>query len=253
MIKKRIAVSMALIFVFFLFMACASVEYQVPTLEPDRIMDKNYEIDKPQRAYAGDKMMEAKNYAGLFTTHKKIKALNDFSLEGPGVEHAGAKGDLYDIILTAEVNEQYTYFIEIPGAFRRYAIDEDGNWRNVYYIDGPIQKARTPITPRDTTFEFVEETRIFKADSSKFFTYFEIVFTGKTQDAIHLLYREYEPDSLEEPAFQENLSYPIDAEIIRYDQIEIKIHEAADESISYTVLEDGLDRWNLYKNLCNLN
>lgn len=250
MAKKRLTHSMALIFVFFLALACAAVEYQVPSLEPKRIIDKNYEIDKQQKVLIGDKMMAAKNYVAHLETYKKMRVLNNFTIEGPGVEHAGSKGDMYHVILTAEVNEQNTYFIEIPGAFRRYGIDEDGNWRNAYFIDGPIQKARTPITPGDTTFELVEKTDIVQADPSKSFTYFEIIFTGKMRDTFNLLYQEYDPDSIEQPAFQENLSYPIDTEFIRYDQIKIKIQEVTDESISYTVLADGLDRWDIYKTLC---
>lgn len=251
MIKNRIAVSMALGFVFFLSFACAAVEYKIPFVEdPQRVIDKNYEIDKQQEAYAGDKMMEAKNYVAFFSTHHKMKASNNFTIEGPGVKHKGSKGDTYNLILTTDVNEQMKYYIEIPGVFRRYGLGPEGQWENVYYFEGQAVKAETPITPEDTTFEHVSETRLVKADPSKTYTHFEIIYTGKTQDAINLVYREYMPDSPEESAYQKDLSYPIDTEIIRHEQIEIKIHEVADESISYTVIDDGLDDWSLYKRLC---
>ena len=93
------------------------------------------------------------------------------------------------------------------------------------------------IIPEDTEFEFVEETEI---DQSKTFINYEIVFTGTTANSMNFLYREYTAADLARPAFHQNLTYPINTEIIRFRQTRIKIHEVSSESIKYTVLEDGL-------------
>jgi hypothetical protein len=241
MIKNKIKVSTALIFVFFLFTACALVTYHTPVIEgPKRIAEKNYEINQQQTVYAGDKMMEARDYWATFNTQRKMMALNDFTIEGPYVKHSGSKGDMYNLILTSDVNKQLTFFIEIPGVFHRYGIGPDGKWLNAHFFEGQTMKAKTPIKPEDTTFEHVEVAKLIKVDASKPFTYFEIIFTGIMQDAINLLYREYTPDNLEQPAFQESLAYTSDVNLIRYNEITIQIHDVTRESISYTVLDDGM-------------
>lgn len=240
MIKNRVTVVMVLVFFVFLYVACAKVDYKTPVLAgPKTFIEKHYEINKPLKSYAGDKMMEAKEYSALYTIHQKMKALNNFRIEGPGVRHAGSKGDLYNIIFTTDVNLQITYFIEIPGVFPRYGISPEGQWLNVYFLEGQTHKANTPITPEDTVFEPVEKTNINRVDISKPYNHFEIIYTGKTQDAINLLYREYGPDSIDRPTFQRDLSYPADNAIIRFNQIRIRIHEATADSISYTILADG--------------
>lgn len=241
MTKNKIGTSMAFVLVFFLVAACAKVEYQTPVLEdPENITEKNYELNTAQQVAAGEKMMEAKDFWATVTVHQKMRALNDFRIEGPEVTHSGSKGDLYNVILKTDVNKQIAYFIEIPGAFRRYGIKESGEWQNSVFFSGQTQGGKTPITPEDAKFEPFEITRIHNVDASKPFTWFEIIFTGTSRGAINLAYREYAPDSMESPAVQEKLSYPIDTEIIRYESIEIKVHEVTDDRISYTVLADGL-------------
>lgn len=241
MSKNRVAVSIAFVFVYFLLAACAAVEYKKPVIEgPERIIDTNYEIDTSQKVHAGGKMVEAKDYWATFRTQKKMKALNNFTIEGPGVKHSGAKGDLYNIILTTNVNEQISYFIEIPGVFRRYGITTEGQWQDTQFFAGQTQNANTSITPKDATFEIIEIANIHEVDPSKPFTHFEIIFIGKTPETIHLLYREYDLDRPDQPAFQKKLAYPVDTEIIRHGKVAIKIHEVTAESISYTVLEDGV-------------
>ena len=241
MIKNRVAVSMALVFFIFLFAACAAVKYETPVLAgPKRMIETKYEINKQHKAYAGDKIMEARDYFATVTIHKKMKALNNFKIEGPGVTYSGSKGDLYNVIITTDLNTQPFSFIEIPGVFRRYGIDQEGLWTNLYFFEGHALKARTPITPKDAKFEPVVETKIKEVDASKPYHCFEIIYVGKSQDAIHLLYREFAPDNIERTEFQKKLSYPVDTEILRHGQITIKVHEVTAESISYTVLEDGM-------------
>lgn len=235
----RIAVLAAFVFAVFLIGACAKVEYQTPVLEgPKHVEQKNYEIGEPQEVDAGGKMMVAKDFWATFITHQKLRALNDFTIEGPDLKHSGDKGDMYNVILTTDVNKQISYYIEIPGVFERYRVTEAGEWKNAKFFAGQSQGAKTPITPDDTRFEHVEITRIHRVDSSKPFTWFEIVFTGTSRDTINLEYLEYAPDSVESPAVQESLTYPIDTEVIRYKSIRIKVHEVKGDSISYTVLED---------------
>ena len=242
MMKDRMTFSMPLVFFVFLLAACAAVEYQTPVLSgPKRFVDKHYELNKQQKAYAGNKMMEAKEYWALYTIHQQMRVMNDFKIEGPGVKHAGSKGDLYDIVLSTEVNLQMSYFIEIPGVFPRYGIGEEGQWLNAYFLEGRTHKANTPIKPEDTVFERVENTEMNRIDPSKPYNHFEIIFTGKTQDAINLQYREYGTDSVDRPTFQRNMSYPIDTAIIRFNQIRIRVHEVSPESITYTILQDGFN------------
>lgn len=241
MMINKMAVSLALVFVFFFFTACAKIKYHTTVIEgPKQITEKNYEINQPRTVSAGGKMMEVKDFWGALIKRPKMKALNNFTIDGPHVKHSGFKGDMYNVILTADVNLQLRHFIEIPDVFYRYGVSPDGQWLNLYFFDGQILNAKTPIKPKDTKFEYVEAVSVDQVDSSKPFTWFEIIFTGKTQDAINLLYREYALDSVEQPAFQQRLPYSTSTKKVYYKQLIIEIHDVTPESISYTVLDDGM-------------
>lgn len=131
------------------------------------------------------------------------------------------------------------YLIKFPNIpVSKFGITKEGKWANFIVGDmNQIQLNIAQIIPENTQFQIVKESQI---DSTQGFTNFEIVFNGITKDAINLLYREYTPDNMARPAFYQNLTYPIDTEIIRFQNIRIKIHTISNESISYTVLEDGL-------------
>jgi len=62
------------------------------------------------------------------------------------------------------------------------------------------------------------------------------VYTGKGEDGLKLLYREFTPDDLARPAFYQELTYGSDAKVIRFRKLRIAVELADYEMIVYTVL-----------------
>ncbi len=68
----------------------------------------------------------------------------------------------------------------------------------------------------------------------------ELIFGGVNDISINMSYREYTPDDRARQAFYQNLSFQTTADVIRFQNIKIKVHEVSNEKIVFTVLEDGL-------------
>ncbi len=72
------------------------------------------------------------------------------------------------------------------------------------------------------------------------YTPFELIYSGRNNVSLNVIYREYTPTDMARSAFFQNLTYQADAKIIRYKDFVIKVHSASNEKITYTVVEDGL-------------
>ena len=68
----------------------------------------------------------------------------------------------------------------------------------------------------------------------------ELIFGGVNNVSINVTYREYTPDDTARQAFYQNVIYQTSAEMIRFQDFKIKVHEVTNEKIVFTVLEDGL-------------
>ena len=70
---------------------------------------------------------------------------------------------------------------------------------------------------------------------------FELIYSGKNDVSLNATYREYTPDDIARSAFFQDITYRADAKNIRFKDFEIQIHDASNEKITYTVLEDRLE------------
>lgn len=73
------------------------------------------------------------------------------------------------------------------------------------------------------------------------YTPYELIYSGKNNVSLNVIYREYTPNDIARTAFFQNITYQADAKNIRFKDFEIKIHSASNEKIVYTVLKDGLN------------
>ena len=96
---------------------------------------------------------------------------------------------------------------------------------NVYRID-----------PKHTRFSTILIDEVVRNAA---FTNFELMFSGGSEQSLHLLYREYTADDLIRPAFTQELSYPRDSEILMFRKLRIKIERSTPGSLDFVVLEDG--------------
>ena len=69
---------------------------------------------------------------------------------------------------------------------------------------------------------------------------YELIFTGKNDISLNVMYKEYTVKDLARPSFFQNLTYQPNAKQIRFKDFLIQIHNVTNEQITYTILEDGL-------------
>jgi hypothetical protein len=208
---------------------------------PERILERNYRINQVQHAYVGEEIIRAKDY---WVGHGKsrVKSSNNFTLQHPSASHTGTRGDTFEIIGTTMDGDRKLYLIKFPNIeYLSFGITQDGALAKFVVDDArERQGAIMSLTPEDTKFELVKESGI---DISRGFLHYEMTFNGITGDAVKLTYREFAPEDPFRPASIQNLVYPIDADIIRFRHLRMKMHEVNSESISFTVLEDGISGW----------
>lgn len=111
--------------------------------------------------------------------------------------------------------------------------DSDGTldvWRAP---DGP--PARWKWAALKHKVDYKEDTRVDMAQGRGF--RYELLYQGLSSGVISILYREY-LDSLMRPAFQQDLSYTLDADggaDISFRALQITVHSADNSGIRYTV------------------
>jgi hypothetical protein len=92
------------------------------------------------------------------------------------------------------------------------------------------------VTPPDARFVRRPSVRV---DTTKGFVSYELLYTGVSDNAINMTYREFSPDGLARVAFYQNLTYPRNATSITFRQLRLAVDLATPESITARVLADG--------------
>lgn len=170
--------------------------------------------------------------------------------------------------ISSDVNE--VYYMEIEDIF---VTTEKFHAKNNYLIIGADGSIKSDLLYCDCDINFIysiNETscHVVKTDLAKYFDEnlfskqaetvflyenystpfiaFELLFYGKHDNNIKLLYKEYifaaEDRQFKSTAAQE-LTYNLDeSDIVRYKNYKIQILEATDKAMTYKVLEDKIDR-----------
>jgi hypothetical protein len=200
----------------------------------ERHYTKNYKIGELQSIYVGEEVIKFRDYYVVKTASNKLQASKDFLITGPNYSYSGAKGDLFPILGMSDGR----YVIQFPGVNAGFFIDPSGKFLgNAFSLsDRSPLLSMFKVEPSDTRFPVITVTSI---DTSRSFSNYEIVFTGRTKDSINFLYREYTPDDLAKPAFYQNLTYEPNTKFIRFRKFRIEIIEVGQERLTYRVLEDG--------------
>jgi hypothetical protein len=92
------------------------------------------------------------------------------------------------------------------------------------------------ITP-NTTFPFRQSNNINLGHNALL----EVVYTGKNDVSLNFTYKEYTYDNLARPSFFQNINYEASVKKIRFKGFVLQIHEASNEKLTYSVIEDGLN------------
>lgn len=69
---------------------------------------------------------------------------------------------------------------------------------------------------------------------------YELLYSGRNEAQINITYREFSATDNTKPAFFQNISYEANAKQIRFKDFVVQIHEATNDKLVYTVINDGL-------------
>ena len=214
---------------------------------PERFYVKNYTIGIEQLSNVGDSIIKVKDYMLVEKTTAALKPTNDFTIgyDGGDVMLSGQKGEPINIVGMVTVENDTFYLLQSLHQQILIPISKNGQYyggnavsSNRFVVGGDVMvnaEGSWVVKPYETKFYMSKKQDI---DTSSGFINFEILYTGMTRDAINFLYREYTSTDLARPAFYQNLTYPIDAEFIRFKSIKISIANINEECIRYTVIDD---------------
>lgn len=213
------------------------------TSQINEVRLKNYTVGTKSISYVGEPLVRVKNYS-VIEIESSMKATNDFNIKGGlldvAVDVNGRNGQKFQIVGTVNVSGVDCKAIQIPGTPLVFGILPDGKFSKraaaFNYMYSPLKGVNVyTIKPDHTRFLVAKEQHVLED-----FPYenIEIIYSGKSNDALHLLYREYTTTDLIRPAFSQELSFPPDAKSIRYKNYKITLHEVTPERIVYTVISE---------------
>ena len=91
------------------------------------------------------------------------------------------------------------------------------------------------VTPESARVTRSEEEKIA---IDKGYENYEIIYNGTDGKSIFFTYREYSPEGMARTAFYQNLTYEVNASLIKFKKIKIMVDTANSEEITYSVVED---------------
>jgi hypothetical protein len=200
---------------------------------------KNYSLGEAKKAYIGEEIIKVKDYYVVKSPIVSARAENDIEVKGGFTSAPMLKGTIYRVVGEMEDNGRKLKIITSPLNNIRIALTETGHYADIAIGHMNQRVIGVSFEPSDAKFAYLQDESI---DSSRTFINYEIIFTGISDQALNLLYREYTPDNMARSAFFQNLTYPRDSKTIRFKQTLIRVDTITNELISYTVLEDGLSK-----------
>lgn len=231
--------------VLFLFTGCAYVAQPVgpSRSEIKQIRQKNYTLGNEKIAHTGEPIILVKEYH-ILESESALQADRSFTIKG-GLSSAtvnvfGTKEQEFPIVGSIKVNGKHCKTISIPSSRFVFAIKPDGAFSGVVagfdWGWSPIKGVNVyRINPATTRFYPTKSQHVMK-DAP--FTNMELIYSGLSDDALSLLYREYTPDDLIRPAYTQELSYPPDAKIITFRSYRIELREISAERLVYSVIKE---------------
>lgn len=222
-----------------LLSACAQVEFaQGPQLlSQDIVSDKSYEIGVAQTAFVGNSMIRVRDYRVERFSGAEVRINESFTVNGFGFNRQFIDGETYRYGGRTSLNDEPMHFF-LVGTYG-ILFDESGQVQhkilnlstgtNVFLV----YEYETTSTPGSVE-RVVSERQTATPDGQNF----ELVYSGRTSDAIRINYREFTDDNMARQAFYQELSYPADAEEIRFRDLVIQVDEVRADAITFTVMED---------------
>lgn len=265
-IKKLVLVLVVLVIAAGCGISLHTVKPVLPTLPTTQAVSssclyvKSYVVGTQKTAYIGQPMawwQSAIRSETQDTEYASFLIEKDFKLSGTyrknllfasNVNITGFKGDECEIkgetiingikyyVITIRDNKDYGLLIDSNGMLNKNIVTDD-NFDRVFSAD---KSNESILSPPDAHFMFILNKPKKKVKDHLYGIKRELIFGGVNNVSINVTYREYTPDDMARQAFYQNIIYQTSAEMIRFQDMKIKVHEVTNEKIIYTVLEDGL-------------
>jgi len=215
--------------------------------------EKNYTIGEKMTAFVGEEIIKVRSFEKETLYSSSIKK----SVRSSGELTIDAKYRFINYHIKSEKNKEYKVLGTIAGKTNNLVkmIDDSGNmWGIIIDDNGMVHNTAiysfyhnmlfypSTISVSPTVFEMTrkKEAEEGKTENAIPGMAVELIYSGKNDVSLNATYREFTPDNFARPAFFQNITYRADAKQIRFQNFVIKIHEVSNESISYTVIEDGI-------------
>jgi len=206
----------------------------------ERVFRKNYEIGQKLAAYVGEPIVKVKSYKIDRFKSLLMRPTDDFVISGGLVTIIGSKNIDYLVIGQTTIENQTYTVVSTPSdraQNKGILIKPDGTVYNKVLNRGKIMVYTFDISPPDLKFYKTEdEKRIVDAD----YINYELIYGGTDGKSITVTYREYTKNDMARPAFYQNLVYESGQRRIRFKKTVLEIHEATNEKIVYTIIDDDL-------------
>nr|WP_321265902.1 hypothetical protein [uncultured Sulfurimonas sp.] len=224
-----------------LFNACSTypyVEYPKRLSKKSFQEEKNYTLNEKGVAFVGQPLFRLKNKPLIqheivqvnFKENLEVKVRGrKYFIDSSEEYYVGALLDSYSLI-RFDMENTLSYqddFLVVDGSNNLIA----KIWNNGKMLDATFSALpEVTLTPK----------KLFLPDKyNKNTLNIELLYNGKNNDGIKLLYREYTSDDFARPAFYQNLIYDADENEIRFKNFLIQIHSANNQEIIFTILRDN--------------
>ncbi len=210
-------------------------------LGTERVLYKNYELGQKLAAYVGQPIVKVKDYKVERYKAKHMRVSDDFIISGGYETITGDKNKDYEVIGETTINDKTFTVVNIPdsqfGVHFGVLIKADGTVYNKVLKNNNIMEYSFSASPPGLRFISLKDEEI-NVDAG--YLNYELIYGGTDEKSIIITYREYTSNDLARPAFYKDLVYEPGQSQIRYRDTVIKIYEANNEKIVYTVMGDGL-------------
>ena len=208
-------------------------------IKSEHVIQKNYELSKPNSAFIGNPMIKVKDYLVVKRESPAMVASQNCTISGGPVQIQINQGEPLRIAGEMFKDGKRLTVLDAPNMNMQITVDEDGKpFKDV--INDPrgmriVMVYNFKASPPDVLFsrnisESIEKTAGYQN--------FEIIYSGKTDKSMNLIYREFTPDDIARPAFTQNLTYEADAKSIRFKNIQIELISITNEKIEFKVITE---------------
>jgi hypothetical protein len=225
--------------------SCASVNTSPPVqiLGERHIADKNYVLGQPAEAVVGGDVIRVRDFSVTALGASRVEVTDDFAFDHFAFSHKFRKGEVYPYLGTVEYQGKTYDILLVEAVGIGVLFDQDG---------APFKKiiggigVRMVASPVFVIYDFdvppgphLRVQRGVAAQGHAGGTFYQILFSGITSDAMRFTYREYETSDLAKPALTQELTYPLKSREIHFKNLVIAVNSVTAERIHYTVVADG--------------